>query len=204
MDRERHWESVYERADLTQVSWFQSRPDESLRFIEAADLDTSDPILDVGGGTSTLVDSLLDLGYVHLGVLDVSPRAIAVSRERLGSRADAVEWYVGDATDFRSPHPWDLWHDRAVFHFLTKPEDQSAYGEALKRALAPDGQAVIATFGPEGPTRCSGLDVFRHDADSLGKALGGWLELVEQEVVEHTTPGGVTQQFIFCRFRRAG
>jgi hypothetical protein len=137
-------------------------------------------------------------------VLDVSPRAIAVSRERLGSRADAVEWYVGDATDFRSPHPWGLWHDRAVFHFLTTPEDQSAYGEALKRALAPDGQAVIATFGPEGPTRCSGLDVFRHDADSLGKALGGWLELVEQEVVEHTTPGGVTQQFIFCRFRRAG
>lgn len=203
MDRERHWESVYEGADLTQVSWFQSRPAESLRFIEAAALDKSATILDVGGGTSTLVDSLLDLGYVHLGVLDVSPRAIAVSRERLGSRADAVEWYVGDVTHFRSPHPWDLWHDRAVFHFLTTPEDQHTYGAMLKQALTLDGQVVIATFGPDGPTRCSGLDVCRHDADSLGEALGGWLELVEQELVEHTTPSGVTQQFLFSRFRRA-
>jgi len=203
MDRESHWESVYDKADLTTVSWFQSRPEESLRFIESAGLDTAAPILDVGGGTSTLVDALLDLGYVHLGVLDVSARAIAVSRERLGTLADTVEWYVGDVLDFRSPHPWDLWHDRAAFHFLTEPEDQRAYGNVLEKALAPNGQVVIATFGPEGPTRCSGLDVHRHDADSLGAALGGWLELVEQELIEHTTPGGSPQQFLFCRFRRA-
>lgn len=203
MEREKHWESVWERSDPTQVSWFQSRPAESLRLIEAAELDKSAAILDVGGGTSTLVDSLLEIGYTHLGVLDVSPRAITLSRERLGSRADVVEWYVGDVTHFRSPHPWDLWHDRAVFHFLVTPEEQHAYSDVLRRALTADGQVVIATFGPEGPTRCSGLDVCRHDADSLGEALGGWLELVDTELVEHTTPGGVSQQFLFCRFCRA-
>lgn len=203
MERESHWQGVYETADLTQVSWYQPEPAESLRFIEGARLEKSAPIIDIGGGTSTLVDSLLDQGYSHLAVLDVSPRAIEVSRERLGSRADLVEWYVGDVLHFRSPHPWSLWHDRAAFHFLTAAEDQAAYAVALNKALAPDGQVVIGGFGPEGPTRCSGLDVCRHDAESLGNALGDWLVLEEKELIEHTTPGGSVQQFLFCRFRRA-
>lgn len=203
MERTNHWESVWERSDPTQVSWFQSSPDDSLRFIEAADLPKSASILDVGGGASTLVDSLLDDGYGHIGVLDVSARAIGLSRERLGSRADTVEWYVGDVTRFRSPHPWDLWHDRAVLHFLTEAADQAAYREALLKALAPAGQAVIASFGPDGPLKCSGLDVQRHGTDSLLALLGPELELVQDELIEHTTPGGTVQQFFFGRFRRA-
>ena len=202
MERQQHWESVWERSDPARVSWFQARPDASLRFIEAADLSRTASILDVGGGASSLVDSLLDDGYGHIGVLDLSAHAIALSRERLGDRADSVEWYVGDVTSFRSPHPWDLWHDRAVLHFLTAPADQLAYRDALLKALAPAGQAVIASFGPDGPLKCSGLDVQRHGADSLQTLLGPELELVQDELIEHTTPGGTVQQFFFGRFCR--
>ena len=202
MERQQHWESVWERSDPKRVSWFQARPDASLRFIEAADLPRTASILDVGGGASSLVDSLLDDGYGHIGVLDLSAHAIALSRERLGDRADSVEWYVGDVTSFRSPHPWDLWHDRAVLHFLTAPADQLAYRDALLKALAPAGQAVIASFGPDGPLKCSGLDVQRHGADSLQTLLGPELELVQDELIEHTTPGGTVQQFFFGRFCR--
>jgi SAM-dependent methyltransferase len=201
IERKRHWESVYRGTDPGQLSWFEEEPAVSLRLVETAELGPSAPILDVGGGTSSFVDALLDRGYRHLGVLDVSARAIALSRARLGKRADQVEWYVGDITEFRSPHPWELCHDRAVFHFLTDASDRRAYAEALVDALAPGGQLVIATFGPEGPERCSGLVACRYDAETLRVALGGELELLQQELVEHTTPGGTTQQFLFCRFR---
>ena len=201
VERKAHWESVYERAEPEQVSWFERHPEVSLRLIEAAELGPSSPILDIGGGTCSLVDALLDRGYRHLGVLDVSARAIGLARERLGERADQVEWYVGDITEFRSPHPWDLCHDRAVFHFLTDATDRGAYAEALLDALAPGGQLVIATFGPDGPQRCSGLDTCRYDAEALRVALGGDLELLQQELVEHTTPSGAAQQFLFCRFQ---
>jgi SAM-dependent methyltransferase len=202
MSRKQHWEGIYRTKDSAQLSWFERQPSVSLRFIEAAALDAGARILDVGGGTSTLVDALLERGY-HPGVLDVSAAAISISQARLGPRAEQVEWFIADATQFCSPHAWELWHDRAVFHFLTRESEQLAYKEALLQALAENGQAVLGIFGPEGPRKCSGLDVCRYDVDSLRDRLGDDLKLVQHELVEHRTPQGVAQQFMFCRFRRA-
>lgn len=203
MNRARHWDHIYRTSDPTGVSWHQPRSTVSLRRIEATCPDRHASILDVGGGTSHLVDHLLDLGYSALGVLDVSAAALDLTRARLGPKADDVEWFVADVIRFRSPHPWDLWHDRAVFHFLLDESDRDAYRSALLGALKPGGHVIIATFGPEGPTRCSGLDVHRYDLDRLGEVLGPALELVSGEVETHTTPGGVEQQFLYATFRYA-
>jgi SAM-dependent methyltransferase len=202
MGRKQHWEGIYRTKDSAQLSWFESQPAMSLRFIEAASLTAGARILDVGGGTSMLVDALLERGY-HPGVLDVSEAAVGISQARLGLRAKQVEWFVIDVTQFRSPHAWDLWHDRAVFHFLTDEAEQSAYKGALLRALAENGQVVLGTFGPEGPRKCSGLDVCRYDVASLQAQLGSDFKLLQHETTEHITPRGVAQQFLFCRFRRA-
>ncbi|MDI6791530.1 MAG: class I SAM-dependent methyltransferase [bacterium] len=202
MDRWSHWNKVYETKDPTRVSWFQSRPETSLRLIANAGLDPSARILDVGGGTSILVDALLAIGYQQPGVLDVSEEAIQRTRARLATRAEAVEWYVEDVTRFKSPHRWDLWHDRAVLHFLTTEEDQRAYRKVLGRSLAEEGHVVIATFGPEGPGRCSGLDVVQYDVDRMQRLLGEGFELKEWHLEDHVTPSGAIQQFLFCRFFR--
>ena len=201
-DRRGHWDGVYESKAAESLTWYQARPETSLRLIESAGLDIDARILDVGGGTSTLVDSLLDLGYVNLGVLDVSPVVLQRVRRRLGSRGGRIEWLEADVTRFESAHPWDLWHDRAVLHFLTDPEDVAAYRRSMLRALASGGQAVIATFGPDGPQKCSGLEARRYDSESLLKALGPEMQLIESELEEHVTPKDATQQFLFCRFRR--
>ncbi len=200
MSRKNHWDRVYRNRDETEVSWFQSQPTVSLRLIDAASLDQDTRIIDVGGGVSRLVDHLLERGYRHLGVLDMSPFALELARARLGPRAEGVEWFATDIAEFRSPHPWDLWHDRAVFHFLTDEGDRDAYREALLGALAPSGQVVIGTFGPEGPQKCSGLDVRRYDAERLGQTLGDEFDLLDEELEEHVTPGGSVQQYLFCRF----
>ncbi len=200
MSRKSHWDKVYRNRDETEVSWFQNRPDVSLRLIDAASLDPDARIVDVGGGTSRLVDCLLDRGYRRLGVLDVSPFALELAQARLGPLANQVEWFATELTEFRSPHTWDLWHDRAVLHFLTAEGERDAYREVLLRSLAPSAQVVISTFGPQGPQKCSGLDVRRYDAAMLGKTLGDEFELLEEELKEHVTPGGSAQQFLFCRF----
>ncbi len=197
-----HWETVYREKDLSQVSWYQNRPDPSLSFISRAGVDSDSRILDVGAGTSTLVDNLLESGYRHLGVLDVSSTAIDITRKRLGDRAPDVEWFVSNVTEFVSPHPWDVWHDRAVLHFLTDDEDRAAYRQRLRASVAEGGAAVLSTFGPEGPTRCSGLDVRRYDADDMTDWIGPDFSLEHQEIVDHTTPGGGAQQFLSCLFRR--
>lgn len=202
MDRPAHWSEVYRTKAPDAVSWYEAHPAASLALIEAAGRGPGARVLDVGGGASRLVDVLLDTGYRHLGVLDVAPEALAVSQARLGVRAEAVEWFAADVLAFRSPHPWDLWHDRAVFHFLTDPGEQARYRDVLLASLAADGQAVIATFGPEGPERCSGLPVQRYSADRLAATLGPALRLVEHGLHVHTTPAGGTQQFLFARFAR--
>ncbi len=202
MDRRRHWNGVYQTREAADLSWYEPEPAISLRLIDAAGLGREARILDVGGGTSTLVDCLLQRGYRHLGLLDVSSTSIEICRARLGTRAVDVEWFVEDVTTFRSPHPWDLWHDRAVFHFLTNPHDQLAYRDALLSAVVRGGQVVIATFGPQGPVKCSGLDVCRYDVASLQRRLGGDFELLNEQLVDHTTPAGTTQQFLYCRFCR--
>ena len=202
MRRKHHWERVYHKSAETQVSWFQSEPEVSLRLVEAASSGPEARILDAGGGTSRLVDRLLERGYHHVGVLDVSSVAIDTTKERLGERAADVEWFVDDVIGFRTPHPWDVWHDRAVFHFLASQEDRLAYRDSLLSALAPGGQLVIGTFGPEGPNRCSGLDVTRYSSERLASELGDEFELLHEELFEHSTPRSAIQQFLFCRFRR--
>lgn len=199
-----HWNGVWDGADPDRVSWFEPRPEESLRLIEAAEVGPDAGIIDVGGGASLLVRQLLDAGYTDLTVLDISAGALAAGRERLGSSASEVEWIRVDVCEFNPPRTWDVWHDRAVFHFLIRAEDRAAYLETLDRALAPDGQVVLATFGPEGPARCSGLDVRRYSAESLADELGAGFQLDDSSLQEHVTPAGGMQQFLYARFRRSG
>jgi ubiquinone/menaquinone biosynthesis C-methylase UbiE len=160
-------------------------------------------VIDVGGGTSRLVDCLLDAGLGHVGVLDVSETALERTADRLGDRAALVQWIVSDATEFQPTNQWDLWHDRAVFHFLVDQSDQDRYRDVLLRSLEPSGHVVMATFGPRGPERCSGLPVVRRDPDGLQRALGTEFELLENLIEEHTTPKGAIQEFLYCRFRRS-
>jgi SAM-dependent methyltransferase len=173
--------------------------DVSLRLIEDAAPNRDASIIDVGGGESTLVDDLLDRGYSQLCVLDVSATALDVAKARFGKRADAVAWLCGDVTSFPfAPHPFDVWHDRAVFHFLTDPNDRTAYVRQVAHAVKPGGRVIVATFGPEGPTKCSGLDVVRYDPHALHDEFGPAFELMKHETELHRTPAGIIQQFTYC------
>ncbi len=195
-----HWERVYGTKAPDQVSWFRPHLETSLRLIEQAiDGNLDAAIADVGGGASTLVDDLLDRGYRNITVLDISQGAIDVARKRLGERGEAVRWVRVDVTQATFPlHSYDLWHDRAVFHFLTKPEDRDAYVRSVVTAVKPGGHVIVSTFGPEGPLKCSGLDVVRYDADSLHHQFGASFRLVESRKEIHETPFGTTQQFVYC------
>jgi 2-polyprenyl-3-methyl-5-hydroxy-6-metoxy-1,4-benzoquinol methylase len=195
-----HWERVYGTKAPDQVSWFCPHLETSLRLIEQAlDGSLDDAIADVGGGASTLVDDLLDRGYRNLTVLDISQGAIDVARKRLSERGEAVRWIRADVTQATFPlHSYDLWHDRAVFHFLTKPEDRDAYVRNVVTAVKPGGHVIVSTFGPEGPLKCSGLEVVRYDADSLRQQFGASFRLVESRKEIHETPFGTTQQFVYC------
>ena len=187
-DRQAHWEGVYRETLGTGLSWFQEHPRLSLELITAAAPDRHARIVDVGGGESLLVDHLVELGYHQLTVLDISGGAIETARSRLGKEADRVRWIVGDVLSTSGLGPYDVWHDRALFHFLLEPLQRQQYVAALSRALAPSGAVVIATFAPDGPDRCSGLDVHRYDEQSLATELGApfRIEGVRREV--HKTP----------------
>ena len=200
-ERARYWDRVWREREPTRVSWHQPQPGLSLRLIETAGLTAGSRILDVGGGASTLVDRLLDLGY-RPGVLDVSDEGLARARARLGTRAPQVEWFHADVTRWNPPHAWDLWHDRATLHFLTNEADRQAYRATLLRALRPGGYAVIAEFDPEGPTTCSGLPVHRWSAEDLEAFLGPELGIEERATEEHVTPAGGLQQFLVSRLVR--
>ena len=194
-----HWERVYRTKRPNEVSWYALHLDVSLRLIESAAPDRDAAIIDVGGGEATLVDDLLDRGYRHVSVLDLSATALDVARARLGGRASSVHWLCGDATTFSfRPHQYHVWHDRAVFHFLTDVKDRRAYVEQTARAVKPDGHVIVATFGPEGPTKCSGLDVRRYGPDALHDEFGPAFRLVKHETELHRTPAGVIQQFTYC------
>lgn len=202
VDTKAHWERVHEENADEDVSWHQASPEPSLRLVRACAPPPEASVLDVGGGISRLVDALLDAGYRDVGVLDLSGAALQRSRERLGKRAESVAWFEADVTRFETPRRYDVWHDRAVLHFLTRPEDQQAYVRALERALAPGGHVVLGTFAPEGPEQCSGLPVARHDAASLAALLGDGFALVETFHHMHTTPWGTLQAFTWARLRR--
>ncbi|RXG87400.1 class I SAM-dependent methyltransferase [Bradyrhizobium zhanjiangense] len=201
-DRSAYWDNVYATKGEAEVSWFQSSPTTSLAMIRAANLDPEAAIIDIGGGASRLVDALLQDGHRNVAVLDLSSNALDVAKKRLGAAASAVEWIVADATTWRPAKTYDLWHDRAAFHFLTESRDRAAYVERLRSALAPGGHVIIATFAPDGPEKCSGLPVQRHDSASLLAELGAEFELIETRRETHRTPWDSTQAFQFSRFRR--
>jgi SAM-dependent methyltransferase len=199
VDPKAHWETVYRTKHPTEVSWYRPHLDVSLQLIEEAAPDRHARIIDVGGGESTLVDDLLDRGYHNLSVLDVSATALAVAKGRLGTRADHVQWLCGDVTTFAFPRQgFDVWHDRAVFHFLTEPDDRASYVRQVGRAVEPGGHVIVATFGPEGPTKCSGLDVVRYGPGALHDEFGSRFELVRHLTELHQTPAGAMQQFTYC------
>ncbi len=199
MDAKAHWEKVYQTKRPDEVSWYRPHLDVSLQLIEEGAPQRSAQIIDVGGGESTLIDDLLVRGYRHLSVLDVSLTALEVAKARLGDRADKVNWLHGDVTTLAfARHRYDLWHDRAVFHFLTDPEERAAYVRQVARAVKSGGHVIVATFGPEGPVKCSGLDVVRYAPQALHDEFGSSFRLLKHLTELHRTPAGAVQQFTYC------
>ena len=201
MDRTEHWDRIYERRSPREVSWYERTPTISIRRVRQAADAGARSLLDVGAGASTLVDEALELG-LRIAVLDISERALNASSERLGSRAGQVEWIVGDVTAIEDVGRFDIWHDRAVFHFLTDAFDQERYVSLCERTVALGGIAIVATFAPDGPEMCSGLPVRRYDASELAERCGPRFELVDSERHVHLTPRGVEQRFLYASFRR--
>jgi len=200
-ETKQHWENVYRDKSPLEVSWFQQEPVLSLLLIANTQLAPDAPIIDVGGGASTLVDKLYDEAYTDISVLDISGSALAHTKNRLADKADKVHWYKTDVTSFKPPHRFALWHDRAVFHFLTNKADRESYIDVLKQALAPCGHLIIMTFAIDGPRKCSGRDIVQYDADKLTAELGPDFELVETGHEVHHTPAGNQQKFAYFRFR---
>jgi 2-polyprenyl-3-methyl-5-hydroxy-6-metoxy-1,4-benzoquinol methylase len=198
-----HWENVYKTKGEQEVSWFEESPGLSLDLIRATGVSTDASIIDIGGGASRLADALLDLGFTDVTVLDLSAHALATAKARLGACANKIDWIVTDVTAWTPPRSYDVWHDRAAFHFLTMPSDQAAYVERVRAAVKPGGHIIIGTFALDGPERCSGLPIVRHDDASIGKLLGPSFALMETHRRAHRTPWGATQNFQFSRFRRA-
>jgi SAM-dependent methyltransferase len=202
MDARSHWENVYASKAPDAVSWYRPHLETSLELIEKVAKAHSTSIIDVGGGESTLVDDLLAHEYSNLSVLDVSPTAIDVTKRRLGHAAERVHWIIGDITNAElSPSAYDLWHDRAVFHFLRSVNERAAYVRQVAKAVRPGGHVLVSTFGPEGPAKCSGLEVVRYDAQSLHAEFGVNFRLLESLKELHKTPFGTTQQFLYCLCR---
>lgn len=203
MKPEDHWNHVYETKTSDSVSWFQEHAEQSLRLIRATGVPASASIIDVGGGASTLVDDLLLDGYHSLSVLDLSAKALAAAQQRLGPRASEVRWIEADITRATLPaHAYDIWHDRAVFHFLTTPEQRRAYVDTVLRAVKPGGHVIVATFAEDGPLQCSGLPVMRYSANGLHTEFGAPFTLLQHEREEHLTPSGSVQRFVYCYCRK--
>lgn len=203
MDRKQHWEQVYSTRASDSVSWFQEHAEQSLRLIHNTGLNKDAAIIDVGGGASTLVDDLAAENYTDLTVLDLSAAALAVAKQRLGKHADPVHWLEGDVTRTQFPiHRFDIWHDRAVFHFLTAPGDRHAYVEQVMRSVRPGGHVIVATFAEDGPEKCSGLPVVRYQPEALHAEFGEAFLLVGHAKEAHHTPGGKIQQFVYCYCRK--
>ena len=201
MQNKEHWETVYSTKAPDAVSWFQERAETSLDFMKKLNLEKNASIIDVGGGASTLVDDLLINGYLALSVLDLSGAALETAKKRIGSNSVNIQWFEADITEIRFPkHQFEVWHDRAVFHFLTKSEEREAYIENILHSVKPNGHIIISTFAEDGPTQCSGLSVMRYSAETLQAEFGENFLLKEQLKENHSTPFGTTQKFVFCHF----
>lgn len=195
-----HWERVYQKHTPTEVGWYQADPEGSIKLINNTGAGTDSRIIDVGGGTSKLSMHLLEQGYSRLTVLDISGKSIEKAKLQLGEKAGMISWIEADITKYSLTEQYDIWHDRAVFHFLTESEERKGYIDALNQALKLNGYIILATFGLAGPKKCSGLPVVRYSPETLLKVLGDNFNLVESVAEDHVTPTGVTQNFIYCRF----
>jgi SAM-dependent methyltransferase len=203
MNKKTHWEHIYETKAPTQVSWYQEHAQYSLQFIQNTGVQKTNDIIDVGGGASTLVDDLITAGFQNISVLDVSARALQLARQRLGARAAEVNWIEADITQVDLPQQaYDLWHDRAVFHFLTRPTDRQHYIDVVRQAVRKGGHVIVATFAPDGPDHCSGLEVVRYSPESLHDEFGAGFEIVGSTHETHHTPLGKEQKFIYCYCRK--
>jgi len=201
-DRSTHWQNVYQSKGEQQVSWTQPNPEPSLGLIEKFASGKQASIIDIGGGASRLVDALRERGFEDLTVLDLSDAALQKAKDRLGAPGATIQWIAADITSWQPPHSFDIWHDRAAFHFLVGPDDRAAYLDRLRKGVRHGGHAIIATFALDGPEKCSGLPVQRYDPESLSRAVGPSFELIEHQGHRHTTPWGAVQSFQFSVLRR--
>jgi ubiquinone/menaquinone biosynthesis C-methylase UbiE len=203
MSLKTHWEHIYETKAPNRVSWYQVHAQFSLQFIRNTGIQKTDHIIDVGGGASTLVDDLIADGFEYITILDISATALKLARERLGSRASNVGWIEADITQADLPYQaFDVWHDRAVFHFLTQTSDRQRYIGNVRRAVQPGGHVIVATFAPDGPDHCSGLEVMRYNPERLHNEFGDGFDLVDSTRETHHTPFGTEQKFIYCYCRK--
>ncbi len=199
MDNHEHWKSIYTSKDSNKVSWFQEHADTSLRLIQQNESDKNAHIIDIGAGASPLVDDLLIANYTNIEVLDISSEALAIAQKRLGDEQQKVTWHSADILQADLPEKhYDVWHDRAVFHFLTNKDDRARYVEQVCYALKPGGKVIISTFGPDGPLKCSGLPIVRYNHDSLHGEFGAMFKLIEHGQEDHLTPDGSVQKFVYC------
>ncbi|MCE3076637.1 class I SAM-dependent methyltransferase [Chryseobacterium gwangjuense] len=199
-DHKNHWENVYETKNPDQVSWTQKKPQTSLDFINSFGLGKEAKIIDIGGGDSNLVDFLLEEGHENITVLDISAKALEKAKERLGNKAENVKWVVTDITEFQPDETYDIWHDRAAFHFLTTPEQISKYVEITEKAVSE--YMILGTFSKNGPLKCSGLDIKQYDEDSITAQFKESFEKIDCKLEDHTTPFDTVQNFIFCSFKK--
>lgn len=204
MNRKEHWEKVYATKSVDQVSWYREHLENSLQMIIGTGVDKTAAIIDVGGGASTLVDDLLNDGFGDVAVLDISSKAIEKTKKRLGNQSEKVEWIVADITKAKLPQNYyDIWHDRAVFHFLTERQDRKKYVELVMKSVKVGGHIIVASFGENGPQKCSGLDVVRYNPGSMHSEFGSDFELVNSLNETHKTPFETTQEFIYCYCRKS-
>lgn len=202
-DKATHWESVYRTKDATSVSWFKTHLDVSLDLLKQAGVNQASRIIDVGAGASTLVDDLLDSGTQHIAALDLSAEALAIAKRRLGARASSISWLIGDAARFDfNPNSFDIWHDRAVLHFLVDPADAAAYVRNAERAIVPGGYALIGCFASDGPEKCSGLNVVRRDPEDIAQLFSANFKLIDSRRERHSTPLGGSQSFAYALLRK--
>ncbi|NNE29747.1 MAG: class I SAM-dependent methyltransferase [Saprospiraceae bacterium] len=201
-DRKAHWENIYETRPLDTVSWYQPKPETSLRYFKALATRKDARILDVGGGDSFLVDHLLDEGYSDITILDISEKGIERAKARLGDRAEKITWINSDITNFEPEGQYDLWHDRAAFHFLNSEEEIQKYLEIASKAIRPGGNLVLGTFSTEGPTKCSGIEIRQYSPGSMIELFGKNFFNVGYQTIDHKTPKGGLQNFVFCSFQR--
>jgi SAM-dependent methyltransferase len=200
-NRKKHWENIYQTKELNEVSWYQPKPEISLQIIAEFNFPKTAKIIDIGGGDSFLVDHLLDLGYLDITVLDISEAAIERAKKRLGERSNTVKWIVSDASNFTPTEKYDIWHDRAAFHFLTDEVDINQYLDSAKTGLSENGRMIIGTFSENGPLKCSGIEIKQYSEQSMTERFKVHFEKVNGRTIDHLTPFDTIQNFIFCSFK---